>query len=106
MSTTIKSGHAVEIYGVTYTIQLGTFLRPEEWSYASRLEVSDWDKAEFRIASNCYPGVSVAVNVKFTGRTLQRAPYSDMKWIKVEIEFVGDGEPSTFSPGWVAALRS
>jgi hypothetical protein len=103
---TAKPAHTVEIYGVTYTIGVGTPIQPEEWKYTTRLAASDWDRAGFRIPSGVYPDVSVAVNVRITGRTLQRRPHSDMRWIKVEIEFVGDGAPSTFSPGWVAAVRS
>jgi hypothetical protein len=106
-TATTKPAHTIEIYGVSYHIEVGTPIQPEEWGLCgSRLEVSDWDQAEFRLPSLSYPDYSIAVNVRITGRTFQRRPYSDMRWVKVEIEFVGDGEPSTFTAGWVAPRRS
>jgi hypothetical protein len=41
---------------------------------------------------------NVAVNVKITGKTPTRRNGS--LWYRVKVEFVGDGEPSTFSGGW------
>ena len=45
------------------------------------------------------PVKKVAVNVKVTGKTLQKK-HGDY-CVKVKIEFVGDCEPSTFAPGWM-----
>ena len=40
-----------------------------------------------------------AINVKVTGRTFQRL--HDCKVVRIQIEFVGDCEPSTFEGGWM-----
>jgi len=42
---------------------------------------------------------SLAVNVVVTGRTWQRRQGD--YYVRVEIEFVGDGEPSVFAGGWM-----
>jgi hypothetical protein len=39
------------------------------------------------------------VNVVVTGRTWQRREGD--YWVRVRIEFVGDGEPSVFVGGWL-----
>ena len=44
-------------------------------------------------------GHAMGVNVKVTGRTVQRK--WDMDLVRVVVEFVGDGEPSEFLKGWM-----
>lgn len=57
-----------------------------------------WPGADFRLNwSNGFP--QVAVNIHVTGRTYQRR-HGDL-WVKVQIEWVGDCEPSTFAAGWL-----
>jgi hypothetical protein len=92
--------HQFTAYGRTHTIQVGSYIKPEGWRLGNLLTPSDWDGAEFRIESPNYPGVTRAVNVTVTGRTFQGLPHSDARWVKVRIEFVGDGEPSTSAKGW------
>jgi hypothetical protein len=43
----------------------------------------------------------IAMNVKVTGRTFQT--FHGVRAVRVEVEFVGDGEPSEFVHGWMAA---
>jgi hypothetical protein len=66
-----------------------------------RLRSCDWwDKADF--AWDVFargPIKEVAVNVYVTGRTVQWK--SGCQLIRVKVEFVGDGEPSTFANGWM-----
>lgn len=56
---------------------------------------------QFRLPSG------TAINIKVTGRTFQR--YGTFKFgqafsrVRVQIEFVGDCEPSTFVGGWIEA---
>lgn len=63
---------------------------------------TDWDKAEFRYP-NPIPAWrksrATACNVKITGRVPQLL--TGAWWLRARIEWVGDGEPSTFSGGWV-----
>lgn len=84
-------------------VQVGSIIKPEAWFGGMPLLESDWDKAQFRLKtmSGEYGGPvkSIAVNIKVTGKTYQR--FGDDQWIRVQIEWVGDGEPSTFSGGWL-----
>jgi len=102
--TTIqKKSHEVTIYGKLHRVEVGTLIQPDEWFGSTRLESSDWDKAEFYLPSYRYEGVVTAVNIVVTGRTFQRRPFSDRLWVRVKIEFVRDGdEPSEFVSGWMA----
>jgi len=54
---------------------------------------------DFRFPINFGPIKDVAVNVKVTGRTRQIRTGSH--WVRVQVEFVGDCEPSTFAGGWM-----
>jgi hypothetical protein len=96
-----KREHEFEIYGRFYRVGVVAQIWPDEWSSATRLEASNWDRAEFYLPSFRYEGVVAAVNVEVTGRTFQHRPYSDQSWVRVQIEFVGDGDdPSVFVSGW------
>lgn len=90
----------VEIYGRQVEVKVGSVIKPDGWSLAQRLEDSYWSEAAFRIPTSRLAGItSIAVNVTITGRTLQRREGS--LWVRVQIEFVGDGEPSTYHSGWM-----
>lgn len=41
------------------------------------------------------------VDIEITGRTIQRRPYQQGFWIKINIVWVGDCEPDTRSAGWL-----
>src|SRR5262252_2171348 len=107
MNDTLKiNDHEIEIYGRVYRVEVGDQIWPDEWAGASPLQKSEWRGAEFYLPSYRYRdmGTVVAVNIKITGRTLQSHRFSDCYWIRVQIEFVKDGdEPSEFSRGWMAA---
>jgi hypothetical protein len=106
MSTTLKtSDHEIWIYNRLYRVCDLATIWPDDWVGASTILKSAWEKAEFYLLSFRYgPGHVVAVNVKITGRTLQRRPHSSEDWIRVQIEFVKDGdEPSEFCGGWMKA---
>jgi len=103
MENTIqKKSHEVIIYGRLYRVETDTMVWPDEWGGATRLQPSEWNGAEFYLPSFRYTNQVRAVNIKVTGRTFQRRPYSDVNWVRVQIEFVGDGEDSTFVSGWWA----
>jgi hypothetical protein len=59
---------------------------------------SGYPGCDFRYPSATIGG-SVAVNVKVTGRTLQRK--NGANFVRCRIEWVGDCCPSTFSSGWL-----
>lgn len=104
MENTIqKKSHEVQIYGHLYKVETGTRIWPDNWAGPTNLEGSDWDRAEFYLPSYQYrdTGVVAAVNIRVTGRTLQRRSFSSRLLIRVQIEFVGDGGESTFSKGWM-----
>lgn len=80
--------------------KVGSYICADTWGERGisgvDLIASDWSKAQFR-APLAY---DIAVSIKVTGRTVQ----TDSKmvgWVRVEIEFVGDCEPSEFVRGWM-----
>lgn len=80
--------------------RIGRYVRPDGWSYGNCLEPSDWEEAQYRLPTNSGgPVTSLAVNVMVTGRTVQRDNASPA--VRVRIEFVGDGELSSFVSGWM-----
>jgi hypothetical protein len=97
-----KRAHEVMIYDRLYRVAANDLVCPDEWAGPARLEVSDWEKAEFYLPSYRYEGVVIAVNIKVTGRTFQRRPYSDRYWVRVQVEFLRDDEPSEFASAWWA----
>lgn len=82
-----------------------TAIQLDSWDTFETVEVdtdtytdSDWEGCEYRISS----GVAVkdvAVNVKLTGR--KSFPHGNAYRTRCEVEFVGDGQPSTFYNGLV-----
>lgn len=103
-NTTIqKKSHEVTIYGNLHRVDVGALIWPDEWDGPTKLEASDWGKAEFYLPSYRYDGVVCAVNIKVTGRTFQRHRFSDSYWVRVQIEFIKDGDdPNEFVSGWWA----
>jgi hypothetical protein len=59
------------------------------------VEACEWDGASFRFPHAFQPNPSLAINVTITGRTIQRK--GECHWVKVQIEWVGDGEESRYS---------
>jgi hypothetical protein len=80
----------------------GYYVCPDGWgppSGGDKLLPSDWEQARYRLPVHAPGGIkSIAVNVTVTG-TPQRK-WGGI-WQRVKIEFVGDGEPSEVSRGWV-----
>ena len=90
--------------------EVGDFIEPDEWPIGSNLEEDDGFKdssfagCKFRLSTNRCLGTDdkpykVAVNVKITGKPhwIRHDRYRS----RCKIEFVGDGEPSTFSGAWL-----
>lgn len=76
------------------TVSVGDYVKLDS-GRAEWLKPCEWDGASFR-----YPGLrDVAVNVSITGRTFQYR--QGFYYVRVRIEFVGDGEPSSFCGGWL-----
>jgi hypothetical protein len=99
----------VTFYGKTFTVQEGSEIYVDGWEpWASPLLPSDWKAARYRISTQNASGLrggpikSLACNVTITGRTPQ-TPFGKggADCVRVKIEFVGDGEPSTFISGWM-----
>jgi hypothetical protein len=83
--------------------EVGTVVYPDGWANkGGDLRESSWDKADFRLNSATFTDESMAVNIKITGRTFQRPwGFNSPRAVRVRIEFVGDGEPSSFSGAWM-----
>jgi hypothetical protein len=88
------------IYGFDVTPQVDRYVKPDGWTFGSRL-ADGGSFSPFRLPTNSGgPIKSLAVNVETTGRTLQRVQGERM--VRVRITFIGDGEPDTVSGGWMA----
>ena len=84
----------------------GMTIKPDLWDYANYLEESDgysdssFAGCQYRLPSNCNQTYKLAVNIKVTGRKSHNL-YHGRYRTRVRIEFVGDGEPSEFTYGWI-----
>jgi len=87
-----------------YQPKQSDYLQPDGWPEGSGEQIKDDDGykdssfpgCQFRLPTRDY---SLAVNLKVTGRD-HITPLGNLR-CRVKIEFVGDGEPSTFSGGWL-----
>ena len=87
--------------------QVGDIIRIKDRPVCEKLMPGDdfsdsgYPGCQFRILVNggMGPIPSVAVNVKVTGKTPVR--YNGDYWLRCQIEFVGDCEPSTFCSGFI-----
>ena len=91
-------------YGsVIARVDVGTYVEPEQWGIGNLLNPGLDGFCSYYLPTNSEgPVKEVAVNVTITGRT--RIRRQGGYWVRVKIEFVGDGEPSTFTGGWVHAV--
>lgn len=88
-------------------VGIDSYVVPDGWSnrhggFGSRLIEDDTGLAAFRLPSSCYPDLAYPVNVTVTGRSIRRRQGGLM--VRVRIEWVHDGEPSTFDRGWMGVL--
>ena len=95
-------------YGQIAEVKIGSYICPDGWlrtgdSVGSRgewLVASPWSEAaEFGLPSSRLMDVVSCVNIKITGRTTQR--HGGASFVRVQIEWVHDGEPNDFSNGWM-----
>jgi hypothetical protein len=92
MSKTIEAGSG----RVEASAAVGCILEPDGRMGENLLPCEDYSDASFR-----FPvlGLEIACNVHVTGRKLQYDGGNTK--VRVRIEWVGDGEPSTFCGGWL-----
>lgn len=96
---TVIAANEVIVDNRIVSIKVGTVVEVDGWKFAEKLKPSDWDKAAFRIdVLSSGPIRDLAINVVVIGRTIRYKRGSE--WVRVSIEFVGDGEPSTMHRGY------
>lgn len=97
---TASNEKTLQLFGfdIDATVKAGRRLRVDNWGDMTTglVECEYPELAEFRIPSVRYEGVALAANVRVTGRKPVKISRAEGFWVRVEIEFVGDGEPSTF----------
>lgn len=86
------------------SVEVGSVIRLDNTNKLSveRLLPCDWDQAEFRWPNPIEQWReihAIAIKVVITGRSFVR--HGGEYWAKVQIEWVGDGESSTFTSGWL-----
>ena len=83
--------------------EIGQRIHVDSWSGIgwTVLSESNWDRAEFRAKTNG-TDIELAVNITVTGRTHQW-PFGSgsPRAVRMQIEFINDDGPSTFSRGWL-----
>ena len=90
---------------------VGQTLCIDGWSRSSYhawvpLDESEWEAAQFYVTAP-FTDARVALRLEVTGRTYQWPFGSDSpKCVRVRVEFVGDGEPSTYGKGWLKCADS
>lgn len=93
----------VQLFGfdIDATPEPGRVIRMDNWRLTTTLTACEVPElAAFRVLT---PNTqqNLAVNVTVTGRKPVKTAYSDAHWVRIKIEFVGDGEPSTFHGGYM-----
>ena len=85
----------------------GQYLHPDEWRIGenitrdrSNFKDSSFPGCDYRIPAGYPINYNLAINIAITGRKSHDVGYDRYK-TRVKIEFVGDGEPSTFTSGWI-----
>lgn len=97
------------IQGEQFTVKVGDVVErdgglAERLHHGDNFADSSYPGCQFRVPVNGNgPIKSAAVNIKVTGRTWKWR--SDRCWVRCQIEYVGDGEPSTFCGGWLLDVR-
>ena len=83
--------------------QIGSWVKPDGWSYGAYTIPCKWDGAQFRIPGN-YGDYSL--DVKITGRCTRQAPgLFKGEFVRVKITWVHDGEPNVPDRGWMEVTR-
>ena len=85
----------------------GHYLQPDNWNIGENItEADDYSDSSFPGCQYRIPaglpelGWQLAINLKISGRKSFSLDYGRYK-TRVAIEWVGDGEPSEFSNGWI-----
>lgn len=88
------------INGHELVVKEDSVIQPDGWRLSTKLLPGD-HFSSLRISTGWEFGIqSLAVEVRITGRTFQRIEGS--YWTRVEITFVGDGEPDQKHGGWMS----
>ena len=90
------------------TPTIGDYVTPDYWPIGECLKASDgWKDAsfpgcQFRLPCGTHLGYELAVNIKVTGKPHYILSYGGSRCrSRIKIEFVGDGEPSEYTGGWL-----
>ena len=90
-----------------YQPEVGDYVKPDGWNIGEVLMEDDgfsdssFPGCQFRIQS---VHADLAVNITTTSRKV-RTFQGSWGWVRVKIEFVGDGSPSEFTSGWMKKAR-
>ena len=91
-------------HGVTYRPVVGSKVTTDSrlakgWGWSTLLS-SSWDEAPFKLSGGS-PVPAQAVKVRVTGKTRRDAPrLTGVPVVRVQVTFVGDGEPDQVVGGW------
>ena len=82
-------------------VKVGTYVVPDGWrGMGEKLESGLDGFCDYYLPTHSGgPIKQVAVNVKVTGKLPRRR--QDDFWARVQVTFVGDGEPNVVTGGWI-----
>ena len=93
-----------EIEGSKRQATIGSVIMLDTGRVEQLLDCDDWDRADFRFPNPVQGwevSHAIACNVHITGRTIKFNASTGDFHVRVQIEWVRDDEPSTFSGGWM-----
>ena len=89
---------AKTINGWVAEAKTGYYVQPDGWRFGECLKPSSWDKAKFYLPTGYDFGIKeIATNIYISGRKFIHKDGNI--YVRVQIEFVGDGEPNTYTYG-------
>jgi hypothetical protein len=110
MTTREKKSTSKVIDGLEVSAKVNSVVQLDSGRFERLLEGDDyqdsgWDGCDFRYPNPIREWATkhaIACNVHITGRTFQDRMGDGRRWVRVKIEWVGDGEPNTYAGGWLS----
>ena len=91
------------INGWKVEAKVGYYVHPDGWRFVECLRSSNWEDASYYLPTGYSFGITeIATNIYISGRKLIHK--NGGIYVRVQVEFVGDGEPNTYVYGVMKLL--
>lgn len=92
------------INGWKVEAKVGYYVHPDGWRFGECLASSDWDDANYYLPTGYDFGIKqIATNIYISGGKMIHK--DGAIYIRVQVEFVGDGDPNTYVYGVMKLLN-